>query len=68
MTDMYKEVCNITLDKKDSRDHLIRKTVVTMIPTLAYYDPSTFAELYLHKSMSHLLGLLRKDRDKRDGK
>ncbi|KAI9272821.1 armadillo-type protein [Phascolomyces articulosus] len=66
MTDMYKDVCTITLEKKDSRDHLIRKTVVTMIPTLAYYDPSTFTELYLHKSMTYLLGLLRKDRDKRD--
>jgi FKBP12-rapamycin complex-associated protein len=68
MTDMYRDVCDITLRFKDSRDLLIRKTVVAIIPTLASYDPSTFAELYLRKSMSHLLSLLKKDRDKRDGK
>ncbi|KAI8371602.1 armadillo-type protein [Radiomyces spectabilis] len=66
MTDMYKDVCNITLRLKDARDGLIRRTVVSIIPTLASYDPATFAEHYLHKSMSHLLNLLRKDRDKRD--
>ncbi|KAI8098676.1 armadillo-type protein [Halteromyces radiatus] len=66
MTDMYRDVCDITLRFKDSRDLLIRKTVVAIIPTLASYDPTTFAELYLRKSMSHLLSLLKKDRDKRD--
>ncbi|KAI9320096.1 armadillo-type protein [Dichotomocladium elegans] len=66
MNDNYKSVCDIALEKKDSRDQLIRKTVVTIIPTLARFDPVTFAELYLHKCMSYLLGLLRKDRDKRD--
>lgn len=68
MTDMYKEVCDITLRLKDSRDALIRKTLVSIIPTLALYDPATFSELYLHKSMSHLLNLLRKSSEKRDGK
>lgn len=67
MTEYYRDVCRITLEKKDSRDQLIRKTVVTMIPTLASYDPTTFAERYLHQSMQHLLGLLRKERDRRDG-
>jgi FKBP12-rapamycin complex-associated protein len=67
MTDMYKGVCDITLHLKDSRDALIRKTVVSIIPTLAAYDPATFAEAYLHKSMSHLLNLLRKNSEKRDG-
>lgn len=67
MTDMYKDVCSITLRLKDSRDALIRKTVVSIIPTLASYDPATFSELYLHKSMSHLLNLLRKNSEKRDG-
>jgi FKBP12-rapamycin complex-associated protein len=68
MTDMYKDVCDITLRLKDARDALIRKTVVSIIPTLASYDPATFSELYLHKSMSHLLNLLRKSNEKRDGK
>ncbi|KAI7861526.1 armadillo-type protein [Spinellus fusiger] len=66
MTDMYKDVCDITLRLKDLSNTLIRKTVVAIIPTLASYDPSTFAELYLDKSMRHLLNHLRKDRDKRD--
>jgi FKBP12-rapamycin complex-associated protein len=68
MTEMYKDVCDITLKLKDSRDALIKKTVVSVIPTLACYDPPVFSELYLHKSMSHLLNLLRKNNEKRDGK
>lgn len=68
MTDNYQKVCDSTLDRMNHRDHLIRKTVVSMIPTLAAFDPDTFAHEYLNRCMQHLLGLLRKDRDKRDGK
>ncbi|KAI7879884.1 FAT-domain-containing protein [Lichtheimia hyalospora FSU 10163] len=66
MTDNYQKVCDSTLDRMNHRDHLIRKTVVSMIPTLAAFDPDTFAHEYLNRCMHHLLGLLRKDRDKRD--
>jgi FKBP12-rapamycin complex-associated protein len=34
--------------------------VITMIPSLAAYDPQTFAEHFLHKSMGHLLSQLDK--------
>lgn len=68
MTDMYRDVCEIALRLKDSRDHLIRKTVVSILPTLARYDPSAFMDEYLHRCMNHLLSLLRKEKDRKDGK
>jgi FKBP12-rapamycin complex-associated protein len=68
MTDMYRDVCEIALRLKDSRDHLIRKTVVSILPTLARYDPSVFMEDYLHRCMNHLLSLLKKEKDRKDGK
>ncbi|CAO3668466.1 unnamed protein product [Umbelopsis vinacea] len=66
MTDMYRDVCEIALRLKDSRDHLIRKTVVSILPTLARYDPSAFMDEYLHRCMNHLLSLLRKEKDRKD--
>lgn len=68
MTDMYRDVCEIALRLKDSRDQLIRKTVVSILPTLARYDPSAFMDEYLHRCMNHLLSLLRKEKDRKDGK
>jgi FKBP12-rapamycin complex-associated protein len=64
MTDMYRDVCEIALRLKDSRDQLIRKTVVSILPTLARYDPSAFMDEYLHRCMNHLLSLLRKEKDR----
>lgn len=45
---------------KSHRDGLVRRMVITMIPSLAAYDTQTFAEHFLHKSMSHLLSQLDK--------
>jgi FKBP12-rapamycin complex-associated protein len=67
MTDMYRDVCEIALRLKDSRDHLIRKTVVSILPTLARYDPSAFMDEYLNRCMNHLLSLLKKEKDRKDG-
>jgi FKBP12-rapamycin complex-associated protein len=36
-------------------DTHVRKIVITLIPTLAAYDTSSFTEHFLHRSMAHLL-------------
>lgn len=60
----FTEVGDTILLYKDHKDSLIRKTVIILIPTLALYDTQSFSEKYLHKSMAHLLGQLKKpDRD-----
>ncbi|KAH9056333.1 armadillo-type protein [Lactarius vividus] len=41
-----------------SRDPFVQKTVVTLVPTLAVYDPQTFSKHFLHEAMGHLLALL----------
>ncbi|KZV74520.1 atypical/PIKK/FRAP protein kinase [Peniophora sp. CONT] len=45
---------------KTARDALVRKMVITLIPTLATYDTQTFAEHFLHHAMAHLLTQLDK--------
>ena len=64
MKDQYQDVCELVLRYKEHRDNLIRRTVIALIPTLATYDPQLFSTLYLHKAMGHLLGQLKKDRDR----
>ncbi|KAH7926057.1 FAT-domain-containing protein [Leucogyrophana mollusca] len=49
---------------KSHRDGLVRKMVITLIPTLAAYDTQTFSEHYLHKSMGHLLTQLEKPNER----
>ncbi|ORX99768.1 PtdIns-3-kinase tor2 [Basidiobolus meristosporus CBS 931.73] len=63
MHERYNEVGDNVLRFKDHRDILIRKTVLSLIPALAKYNPVEFSDSYLHKSMNHLLGQLRKDKD-----
>ena len=52
---------------KSHRDDLIRRMVITMIPSLAAYDTQTFAEHFLHKSMAHLLSQLDKPQERTYG-
>ncbi|KAJ3878338.1 phosphatidylinositol 3-kinase [Lentinula edodes] len=49
---------------KMHRDSLVRKTVITLIPTLAQYDTQTFTEHFLHKAMGHLLQQLEKSSER----
>ncbi|KAF2843628.1 phosphatidylinositol 3-kinase tor2 [Patellaria atrata CBS 101060] len=60
----YKETCETVLKFKDSRDGLIRKEVINIIPILATYAPQEFALNYLHTCMLHLQGLIKKDKDR----
>lgn len=53
---------------KMHRDSLVRKTVITLIPTLAQYDTQTFTEHFLHKAMGHLLQQLEKSSERHYGR
>jgi FKBP12-rapamycin complex-associated protein len=50
-----------------SRDPLVQKMVITLIPTLAVYDTQTFSEHFLHKAMGHLLTLLSNSHERSFG-
>ncbi|CCJ30549.1 unnamed protein product [Pneumocystis jirovecii] len=64
MHEKYIDVCEIVLSYKDHKEGLIKRTVISLIPTLATYNPDIFVVSYLHKCMLHLLGQLRKNRDR----
>ncbi|ORY61495.1 phosphatidylinositol 3-kinase-like protein [Pseudomassariella vexata] len=66
MQDHYQEACDIVFKHKDHRDHIIRKTVVQLIPDLANYAPAEFAHSHLHKFMLYLSGMLKKDKERND--
>lgn len=66
MHEHYQEVCEIVFRHKDHRDVQIRKTVVMLIPELANYSPTEFAQSYLHKFMVFLSGMLKKDKERND--
>lgn len=52
------------LQFRSHRDTLVRKMVITLIPSLAAYDTQTFSEHFLHKSMGHLLSQLDKTNER----
>ncbi|KAK9433284.1 armadillo-type protein, partial [Lipomyces doorenjongii] len=64
MQKYYDDVCETVLKYKDHRDNLVRRTVLVMMPNLASYNPNDFASKYMHKCMLHLLGQLKKDRER----
>ncbi|KXN92422.1 Phosphatidylinositol 3-kinase tor2 [Leucoagaricus sp. SymC.cos] len=60
MRENYLDIAEQILRFKSHKDSLIRKMVITMIPSLAAYDTQTFTEHFLHKAMGHLLTQLEK--------
>lgn len=64
MHERYNEVCEVVLRHRDHKDGLIRRTVVSLIPSLAGYNPEEFVTTYLPKCMGHLLGQLKKEKDR----
>lgn len=67
MKDSYMDTAEKILRFRGHRDHLVRKQVIAMIPSLAAYDTQTFKENYLIKSMSHLLTQLEKPHERHFG-
>jgi len=66
MHEHYQDVCETVFRNKDHRDLQIKKTVVMLIPELANYSPTEFAQSYLHKFMVFLSGMLKKEKDRND--
>lgn len=67
MKDAYVDTAESILLLRAHKDPLIRKTVVSLIPTLAEYDTQTFSEKFMHKAMGHLLEQLQKPAEKSPG-
>ena len=54
----YREVCDTVLKFKDSKEKLIRRAVISLIPKLAAFAPERFVRSYLKQSSQHLLSVL----------
>jgi FKBP12-rapamycin complex-associated protein len=67
MRENFMDTAESILRFRTSRDPLVRKMVITLIPTLAVYDTATFSEHFLHKAMGHLLTLLSKSHERSFG-
>lgn len=64
MAEYYKMICELTLRYRDSKEVVVRKAVITLIPSMATYDSDEFEALYLHRSMAYLLQALAKPTDR----
>lgn len=64
MKDAYVDTAETILRLRTHRDALVRKTVLTLIPTLALYDTQRFSEYFMHKAMGHLLEQLTKNTER----
>ncbi|KIK61711.1 hypothetical protein GYMLUDRAFT_42743 [Collybiopsis luxurians FD-317 M1] len=64
MKENFMDTAEQILRFKTHRDALVRKMVITLIPTLAQYDTQTFTEHFLHKAMAHLSQQLEKSNER----
>ncbi|KZT27933.1 phosphatidylinositol 3-kinase [Neolentinus lepideus HHB14362 ss-1] len=64
MKETFLDTAEHILKFRSHRDPLVRKMVITLIPTLALYDTQTFCEHFLHKAMAHLLTQLEKSNER----
>eukprot|EP00798_Chlamydomonas_sp_ICE-L_P022752 gene22752-29919_t len=55
----YKEVVETVLRFKDSKEKLIRRAVITLLPRIAAFSPERFSTEYLSKSINHLISVLK---------
>ena len=60
----YNDIYEILRQYKDHRDALIRRTVVSLIPSVAALQPELFARDHLQTMMTYILNGLKKDKDK----
>lgn len=64
MHDHYREACDVVLRLKDHKEPRIRTQIVVIVPILAAYAPTDFAQTYLHRFMTYLQGQLKKDKER----
>lgn len=64
MHEHYRDTCEVALRLKEHKEPRIRTQIVIIVPILAAYAPSEFAQAYLHKFMIYLQGQLKKDKER----
>lgn len=55
----FKEVCQLVLRYRDSRDRLVRRTVMALLPRLAHFSAEQFINEDLEQCISYLVSSLR---------
>jgi len=63
----YSSICDVIIKNKDHRDTLVKKTVISLMPLLATFNPEVFAQQYLSTCMVHLLATLKKEKERSSG-
>jgi FKBP12-rapamycin complex-associated protein len=58
----YVEVSEMIFRFKESRDVLIRRSVIQILPKLALFSPDEFVDSHAHTSLQFLLDQLKVDR------
>ena len=64
MADFFQPICEAILKYRDSKEVVIRKAVITLIPIMATFDPDRFEEFYLKNCMAYILQSLHKPTDR----
>ncbi|RMZ52908.1 hypothetical protein APUTEX25_001027, partial [Auxenochlorella protothecoides] len=63
----YREVCETVLRFRDSKEKLIRRAIITLLPRLAAFAPERFTKSYLDSATEHLLAVLGSPADRGAG-
>lgn len=63
----YREVCDTVLRFRDSKEKLVRRAIITLLPRLAAFAPERFTKSYLDSATEHLLGVLASPADRGSG-
>ena len=63
----YREVVEMVLQYSESRERIIRSSVVTLLPRVAAFAPERFAQSYLEDSMVFLLNALKTSNERPAG-
>jgi len=59
MAPKFNEICEAVMKHKDSRDRLVRRSVIVLLPRLAHFLPEAFARAYAEVALAHILSVLR---------
>uniref|UniRef100_A0A3B3CAQ9 Serine/threonine-protein kinase TOR n=1 Tax=Oryzias melastigma TaxID=30732 RepID=A0A3B3CAQ9_ORYME len=64
MEERFDQVCRWVLKYKTSKNPLIQMTILNLLPRLAAFQPHNFTDQYLSDTMGHLLGCLKKEKER----
>jgi FKBP12-rapamycin complex-associated protein len=64
MRESYLDVSTRILNMRSHKDPIVRRMVITLIPTLASFDKQAFCENSLHVAAAHLIAMLDKPQER----